>query len=162
MNIYSQSSFSQQQLYLERVFFSSEAWITWRNGVLTVLKTISLIWSFFWSHFCNDWYGILPKCLLTVMLADYQWWRQGKTWKTREEKKRTVLDGCKGVNRKEQLGWGGGGGLWLTILLKIVTRKILSKTERHPWDILHLFHMSTALNQRLRVQSWGCLEILSG
>lgn len=26
-------------------------------------------------------------------------------------KKRTVLDGCKEVNRKEQLGWGGGGGL---------------------------------------------------
>lgn len=42
---------------------------------------------FFWSHFYNDWYGVFPKYLLTVMLADYQWWRQRKTWKTRDEKK---------------------------------------------------------------------------
>lgn len=32
-----------------------------------------------------------------------------------------------------------------------------NKAARRPQDTLHLFHMSTALSQRLRVQSWGLL-----
>lgn len=57
------------------------------------------------------------------------------------KKKRMVLDGCKGVNRKEQLGWGGGGGLRLTILLKMVTRKILSETERKLPDVPQTYYI---------------------